>query len=42
MIAFDIIQQLFALTLLLAMVRWAQSKISSTSTTGKSIAWIYH
>lgn len=42
MIVFDVAQQLFALTLLLAIVRWLQSKISSTSSTGKAIAWIYH
>jgi hypothetical protein len=42
MIAVDIVQEIIALTLALAIVRWLQSKINSTSTTGKAIAWIYH
>ena len=42
MIAVDILHGLVALTLLLAIIRYAQSKISSESTTGKALAWIYH
>lgn len=42
MIVADIVQEIFALTLVLAIIRWLQSKIDSTSTTGKAIAWIYH
>jgi hypothetical protein len=42
MVAVDLIEDAFLLTLILAIVRWAQTKISSESTTGKALAWIYH
>jgi hypothetical protein len=42
MIVMDIIQELFALLLALAMLRWLQTKIPSESTTGKAFAWILH
>jgi hypothetical protein len=42
MVAVDLIEDFFLLTLILALVRWGQTKISSESTTGKALAWIYH
>jgi hypothetical protein len=42
MILVETIQALFTLTLLLAIVRYLQTKIDEKSSTGKALAWIYH
>lgn len=42
MIAVDILHGLVSLLLLLAILRYAQTKITSESTTGKALAWILH
>ena len=42
MIVADVVQELFALTLALLIVRYVQGKLNPESTTGKAIAYIYH
>lgn len=42
MIAADVVQELFALTIALLIVRYLQGKLNPDSTWGKAIAYIYH
>jgi hypothetical protein len=42
MIIADIVQGLFSITLIMALIRWAQGKINPQSDTGKALAYLFH